>query len=54
MLQDCVMTPNEVRDKEHLERQEGLDFFMQPLNMNRINPTTGEIIQTDNTQNDGN
>ena len=48
LLQDCVMTPNEVRDKEHLERQEGLDFFMQPLNMNRINPTTGEIIQTDN------
>ena len=29
---DGYMTPNEVRTLEGLERKEGLDFFLRPLN----------------------
>ena len=49
MLQDCVMTPNEVRDKEHLERQEGLDFYMKPLNMETIKITDATTSEEQTT-----
>jgi len=41
---DGYMTPNEVRTLEGMERQEGLDFFLRPLN--------SEVVGEDNTPNE--
>lgn len=45
---DGYMTPNEVRDLEGLERKDGLDFFLRPLNSEKV----GEDENPDKELND--